>query len=312
LAFETPPYAMDGTTEDAEQFRRALGTLIGSAGGIVASGDCAVSQQSTPNMSVQIAAGQVWVPGTSTASQGPYYSRNGASVTVVIAASNPSNPRIDTVIAQVQDAAYAGTLKQIAPAVITGTPTVGATLSNLSGAGAVPASSLVLAYVLVPAGATSIVTANILNVAPLARPGLGTEWAYSQITAPVNVTSTNEASGTVILSPPAFTPDGGPVLVEFFCPYVNVPTAAIGNSVAVCLFEGSTQITRLAYTSDLNTSQQQVAALNAKYRFTPTAAAHTYTVTAFVPNTTGTPQIGAGGGGTGGYPPAFVRFTKAS
>src|ERR1700739_1574852 len=122
---DSPPFAMDGTTQDAELFRRAIGTLLGSAGGIVSPGDLQVTQQSTPNMSVQIGVGQIWVPGTSTSTQGPYYSRNGASVTVLISPSNPTNPRVDTIIAQVQDAAYAGSNKQLAPAVVVGTPTAG-------------------------------------------------------------------------------------------------------------------------------------------------------------------------------------------
>jgi hypothetical protein len=165
MTFDTTAWIMDGTTVDAEVIRRALGTLLGSAGGIVTPGDLQVTQQASPNMSVLVGTGQIWVPGTSTASQGMYYSRNGAAVTLAIAASNPSNPRIDTVVVQVQDAAYAGATKSIAPAVITGTPTSGATLANLTGAGAAPASSTVLAYVLVPAGATTIVTADIANVA---------------------------------------------------------------------------------------------------------------------------------------------------
>lgn len=203
MAFETPPIAMDGTTADAEAFRRAIGSLIGSAGGIVTPGDCLVAQQASPNMSVQIAPGQVWVPGTSTASQGPYYSRNGAATTVVISASSPSNPRIDTIIAQVQDAVYAGAVKQIAAAVVTGTPTAGATLVNLNGAGAVPASSLILAYVLVPTSAVSIVTANIANVVPLIVPSRALATPTTVMSNPTRVLGTayqpNAARPTLVV-----------------------------------------------------------------------------------------------------------------
>lgn len=179
MAFDTVPFAMDSTTMDAEKLRRAVGTLIGSAGGIVTPGDCLVAQQASPNMSVQIAPGQVWIPGTSTASQGPYYSRNGAATTVVISASSPSNPRVDTIIAQAIDTTYAGTLSQVQPAVVIGTPTAGvstppttAAAAAADGAGTVPASSLVLAYVLVPTSATSIVTADIANVVGVRGPAM--------------------------------------------------------------------------------------------------------------------------------------------
>ena len=166
--------------------RRALGTLLGPAGGIVTAGDLAVTQQATPNMSVLMGVGQCWVSGTQTATQGSYYGRNAAAVTLAIAAANVSNPRIDTIIVQVQDAEYSGSLKQMAPAVLTGTPTSGATLANLTGAATVPASSLVIAYVLVPAGATSIVTADIANVAAVVSNATG---AWQPLTLTGGMTS---------------------------------------------------------------------------------------------------------------------------
>lgn len=181
MAFDNPPFVMDATTPlDGEVIRRALGSLLNPAGGVVTPGDLTVAQQTVPNMSIQISAGQIWVPGTSTPSQGPYYSRNGAAVTLAISAADPSKPRVDTIIAQAQDAAYAGVTKSFAPAVVIGTPTTGVTVppttaaaAAADGAGTVPASSLVLAYVLVPAAATSIVTANIANVVGVMSAGLG-------------------------------------------------------------------------------------------------------------------------------------------
>lgn len=164
MPFDSPPFAMDSTTQDAALFRRAIGTLIAPAGGIVSPGDLAVTQQATPNMSVQIGTGQIWIPGTSLATQGPYYARNSAPVTQPISTASASLPRVDTILAQIVDQAYAGSGYTCAPGYVMGTPAAGATLANLTGVGAVPASSLTLAYVLVPAGATSIVTADIANV----------------------------------------------------------------------------------------------------------------------------------------------------
>lgn len=165
--FDSPAFVTDGSNMDAELFRRAFGTLLSPAGGVVTPGDLAVSQQISPNMSVQVGVGTAWIPGTTTPTQGPYMSHNNAAVTQVINASDPSLPRIDTILAQVVDVAYAGAAKTCGVGYVAGTPTSGATLVNLTGKGAVPASSLVLAYVLVPNAAASIVTADIANVARL-------------------------------------------------------------------------------------------------------------------------------------------------
>ncbi len=167
MAEQNPPYVIASGSHSAEEFRRAIGSLVpGNASQVVTASDMAVTQNGTPNMSVNIAAGQAWIYGTSASAQGAYYCFNDATVDLAISASDPSNPRIDAIVAQVQDAAYAGSTDAWRLFVVTGTPTTGATLSNLNGAGAVPASSLVLAYVLVPAAATSVVTADIKNVAP--------------------------------------------------------------------------------------------------------------------------------------------------
>ncbi len=129
-------------------------------------------------MSVQVGVGQAWIPGSTTTTQGPYYSRNGASVTQAINAANAANPRIDIICAQVVDKAYAGAATTCAVGYVAGTPTSGATLSNLLGVGALPASSLLLAYVLVPANASSIVTADIANVAPVLSVAASACWPH--------------------------------------------------------------------------------------------------------------------------------------
>lgn len=141
----------------------------------------------------------------------------------------------------------------------------------------------------------------------------GFEIGYTQITSGVNVVSTTEATGTTIISPGAITFDGTAVLVEFYSPHVDLPTAtSVSNQVTVSLFESATQIGRLGQVllDDLASGQNHRASLYCQFRFTPTAAAHTYTVTAFTNSVTGTPSINAGAGGTGVFVPAFIRFTK--
>lgn len=146
---------------------------------------------------------------------------------------------------------------------------------------------------------------------------IGYEIGYDQITSTVNVTSTNEAAGTAIISCAAHTFDGGPVLCEVFAPAAKSPAVAGPgtNFMIVSLFEGATQIGRLwdlatNLTAPAGNQFSILSPMDGKLRFTPSAASHTYTVTAFVNSTTGTPQIVAGAGGTGAYAAAYCRFTK--
>jgi hypothetical protein len=78
--------------------------------------------------------------------------------------ADPTNPRIDRVVAVVQDASISGggdTETSTKFRVVSGVATSGATLSNLSGAAAIPSNSLLLANVLIPAGATALVAGNL-------------------------------------------------------------------------------------------------------------------------------------------------------
>lgn len=147
--------------------------------------------------------------------------------------------------------------------------------------------------------------AGIADVAITNTPG--SEIHYTEITSPIDIVSTTEATGTTILSPGAISFDGTPVLVEFFCLARTQSTAS--SAMVFSLFEGATQITEL--TGFITTSTvTAVMTFYAQYRFTPSNASHTYTVTAYVGSTSGTPRVNAGSGGTGGDPPAFIRFTK--
>jgi hypothetical protein len=138
--------------------------------------------------------------------------------------------------------------------------------------------------------------------------GASSELGYTQITAPISILSTSEAAGTLIFSPGAITFPGTPVICEVFAHIItpNVLSAA----ATLSLFEGATQITELAapFLGQNSGTNQGVFPVSARYRFTPTAGAHTYTVTAFASSVSGTPKVSAGAGGAAGIPPAFLRF----
>jgi len=110
------------------------------------------------NMSVDVWPGFATVPGQSTTTQGMYTAVSDATVNLAIATSNPTNPRIDLVYLQLQDAAYSGSNNQAVLAVVTGTP-AGSPVTP-----ALPANSIPLARVAVAANASSVVTANITDV----------------------------------------------------------------------------------------------------------------------------------------------------
>jgi hypothetical protein len=171
-AVESPGWASQNSTFGAEQTRRAVGALlqrganIGTpVGGLVAAGDLAITAPGS-GMSCNVAPGEAYVAGTSAATQGAYYGRVSSTTNLAIAASDPSNPRVDRVSFVEVDKAYAGSVDSLSLAVETGTPNAAATLALASTyAAAAPASSLTDGYVLVPATATNIVSGDIANVA---------------------------------------------------------------------------------------------------------------------------------------------------
>lgn len=181
MAIESPPWALQAGSYTAEQTRRAVfawaaRTAANSpgiiAGGLLSASDCQLSAPAS-GLTVNASPGEMLIGGTEGGTQGGTYARISSTTNLSISAASSSNPRIDLVCATVNDAQYTAppggvTVGQWAPIVVTGTPTSGATLSNLSGAPALPGSSLLLGYVLVPKSATNIVTADIANVASVA------------------------------------------------------------------------------------------------------------------------------------------------
>lgn len=183
MAVENPPFALQaaGAKHSAVLFRRAVASLLGS-GGIV--GGLLVNEHVAANMSVNVIEGSAWVTGTSASNQSAYFVANIGTVNLALNAASATNPRIDKVVLRIKDETYAGVGNEALLEVVAGTAEAGATLANKKGAGATPVSSLVLAYILVPALATSIVAANIENV--VSQMGLaiasGQKWVWKTYT----------------------------------------------------------------------------------------------------------------------------------
>lgn len=198
MTVNTTPYVIQALSHPADNFRRALAFAAHGQQGVrdSVSGDLSVSQNGTPNMSVNVAAGQALINGTqNTTSQGAYEMLNDATVNLAIAASDPTNPRIDIVCASVQDAAYSGASNQALLQVVTGTPAASPSPP------ATPANSIVLAQVAVAANATSITNGNITDKRPVFGSLFHAEAYLSANQSIPNNTVTVVAFDTVLADP---------------------------------------------------------------------------------------------------------------
>lgn len=177
MTLQVDPWAIQGESHSAEIARSAISGLLGvpvaaytpavsatTAGGghgVVGSGDLAVTQNGTPNMSVNVAAGRAFIRGgvsSGAATVGTYAVMNDATTNVSIAAADATNPRIDLVCVQVRDTNYGEAASEARFFVVQGTPAAVPAVPSISGL-----NVLVLAQVAVGAAVTTIVTGNITD-----------------------------------------------------------------------------------------------------------------------------------------------------
>lgn len=188
MPVETLPWSIQGQSHPATVARNHTAAMLGApaaaespsvsltaggAHGVVNGGDLAVTQNGTPNMSVNVAAGRAFIRGTQAAgslNQGVYSFFNDGTVNLAVSSADPTNPRRDLVVAQIRDSNYSGASNDARLFVVTGTPA--ASPSDP----VVPADTLVLARLSVAAGATSVTNANITDLRVFARTPLRTAW----------------------------------------------------------------------------------------------------------------------------------------
>src|ERR1700750_1428476 len=141
---------------------RIGGSVLKSRGGVnpALGGAFVVQQNGTPNMTVNVLSGVALVPGSEGSKQGVYSCVNDATLNVGLSASDPTNPRIDLIVAKVQDAQYSGATNSWSIVSVTGTP------AGSPSAPAAPNNSVILAQVAVAANTTTIVNANITDKRP--------------------------------------------------------------------------------------------------------------------------------------------------
>lgn len=117
------PYAVGTAGETAEVFRRLDWAEWGRRGGALGPRDMLVTPSSTPNMSVNVAPGQVVVPGLETSYQGCYVADNRGIVNVPIAPAPAAGyTRQDLIGIRVNDAVYSGAENSVELELLQGTP----------------------------------------------------------------------------------------------------------------------------------------------------------------------------------------------
>ena len=161
MSVEGWPIENAGAVVNARDYRRlfeAFGASRGVSAGVTTFAALQVTQRGAgANMSVDVAAGGAVIDGSENTHQGHYHFYVDAVENLVIAAADATYPRIDLVVAKIEDSEYSGATDAGSLAVVAGTPAASPAEP------AAPANSLVLAAVAVAAGATSVVNANITD-----------------------------------------------------------------------------------------------------------------------------------------------------
>lgn len=180
----SPPIWMQNEAYPARLDRQIIASLWNE--GVISrnGGDFLVTERGAgPTMSVDIAAGRGIVDGDDQADQGSYLIESTAVENVAVTAPHATLDRIDSVVAQIRDPNAGGAAgDDFLFVVVAGTPGASPVAPTL------PDSALLLAYVLVSNGDTSVLDAAITDKRALAVPHatapVGTIEMYGGATLP--------------------------------------------------------------------------------------------------------------------------------
>lgn len=156
MALRTPPSWLQNGSHPAENDRLSMQAIFATTG-IIGSSSLSVGPNSPVGMSVVVASGWAAIVGTTQSNMGVYTVYNDANTTLTVTTADPTNPRIDRIVATVQDAFYSGSFNDVIFQVVAGTP------AGSPVAPATPANSISLATVLVGAAVTQINAGNITD-----------------------------------------------------------------------------------------------------------------------------------------------------
>lgn len=274
MTVQTVPYALQNASHSAAVFRQAV-SMTYTSGGVGASTELVVTQQGSPNMSVILGAGRAMIAGTSVSppsgqsftTQGMYHTLNDAPLTLTISASNPTNPRIDAVYMQVQDSFYSGATNTAVAAVQAGAPAVTPV------APAIPANSILIAYIAVAANATTIVTANISQQSGPAQlipsPSAGQTKVVPTSVVPVTGTASVTSVGRVAFSGVTKVSVNGSFTAAYedYIIVINTSVSSAPGNPTIVLRASGSDLTAANYMD----ASMQIGSATPSYSFTTTA-----------------------------------------
>lgn len=157
MALHTPPSWLQNASHPAENDRLTTQALWATTG-IINPTSMAVTANSPAAMNVFVAAGWAVVVGDIQPGMGAYTFYNDAPVLLTITTANATEPRIDLIVATVNDSFYSGSANNVVYQVIAGTPASSPTVP------ATPQNSIALAQVYVGAAVLSINSGNITDL----------------------------------------------------------------------------------------------------------------------------------------------------
>lgn len=154
-----PPHYLQEGCHTAQGDRQILSSLVcgeGVAYGASAGNNLEVIDGPS-GMQVTVQSGNAFIQGDDAAWQGMYHVTNDGNVNITLAAADPTNPRIDLIVAVVHDNTYSVPGDDWQLEAVTGTP------AGSPSPPATPDSAIVLARVAVAGGAVAITSGDITD-----------------------------------------------------------------------------------------------------------------------------------------------------
>lgn len=131
---------------------------------------------------------------------------------------------------------------------------------------------------------------------------------YVEVNASVTISATTAASATTIITGTTFTPDGNTKYkIEFGIEDVTLTGNAAGNACIFHLYDGATNLGRVAVLSSAGTTTLDAPVVNSR-EFTPSNASHTFSIRAHRTNANCTAVAGVGGADVAF--PIWLRTTR--
>ena len=156
MALRTPPSWLQNGSHPAENDRLTMQAIFATTG-IINASSLEVIPNSPAGMSVRVNSGWAAIIGTTQSNMGVYTVYNDATTTLTVTTADPTNPRIDRVVATVQDSYYSGAFNDVIFQVVAGTP------AGSPVAPSTPANSISLATIAVGAAVTQINSGDITD-----------------------------------------------------------------------------------------------------------------------------------------------------